>query len=70
MFIYESHLGGLYVTKNELTDLYCDECGDSDIPIGEAATRKQAMAVLKKNGDTEYYTKSYIKKFLEDNWEE
>lgn len=32
VYIYESHLGGLYV-ENEALDydlLYCEECGDSD----------------------------------------
>lgn len=32
VYIYESHLGGLYVKKYLIPNdiLYCDECGDSD----------------------------------------
>lgn len=32
IYIYESHLGGLYVETEELDYdmLYCEECGDSD----------------------------------------
>lgn len=32
-YIYESHMGGWYVTEEELPyeDCYCEECGDSDI---------------------------------------
>ena len=36
MYIYESHLGGLY-TSDEALDydyLYCEECGDSDTEVG------------------------------------
>ena len=33
IYLYESHIGGLYVTDEELTDdkLYCEQCGDSDM---------------------------------------
>ena len=32
MYIYESHMGGLYTSYEPLDyeDLYCEECGDSD----------------------------------------
>lgn len=32
IYIYESHMGGLYISPDELTldELYCEECGDSD----------------------------------------
>ena len=31
-YIYESHMGGLYCSDEELDyeSLYCDSCGDSD----------------------------------------
>ena len=36
MYLYASHLGGLYATDEpqEWEDLYCEACGDSDIEIG------------------------------------
>ena len=32
MHLYESHLGGYFITENEVSyeDLYCETCGDSD----------------------------------------
>lgn len=44
MYIYESHMGGLY-TSDEPLDyeyLYCEECGDSDSLIGYADTKEEA----------------------------
>ena len=37
MYIYESHLGGLYTSDSYLDykDTYCEECGDSDWFLGE-----------------------------------
>lgn len=34
-YIYDSHLGGVYVTDRELTrdEEYCDQCGDFDVLI-------------------------------------
>lgn len=32
MYLYESHLGGYFITEDEVSyeDLYCETCGDSD----------------------------------------
>jgi len=40
MYYYESHMGGIYTTEEELDydSLYCDECGDSDWYIGNFNT--------------------------------
>lgn len=49
MYFYQSHLGGIYASK-ELYDsdrLYCDECGDSDWYLGEANTLDEAWELLK-----------------------
>ena len=37
MYLYEGHLGSLYLTdeKRDFKDLYCDQCGDSDWELGE-----------------------------------
>ena len=44
MFIYESHMGGLYTSSEELDwdMLYCETCGDYDWLIGEADTKEEA----------------------------
>ena len=43
MYIYESHLGGIYVVKEKLdyNFLYCEQCGDSDWYIGKANTLEE-----------------------------
>ena len=49
MYIYESHLGGLFVSEDILDfhQCYCEECGDSDTLIGEANSLEEAWALLK-----------------------
>ena len=49
MYIYGSHLGGIYTSDEEIPfeDLYCEECGDSDTELGEADTIAEAWQVLK-----------------------
>ena len=51
MYIYESHMGGLYATDHKIPyeQLYCEECGDSDSCIGEADSAEEAWALLKPN---------------------
>lgn len=36
VYVYESHLGGLYTSDDSIPfdDLYCEQCGDSDWEIG------------------------------------
>lgn len=48
MFIYESHLGGIYYTYEDLDydDIYYEDCGDCDTYIGEANTMSEALEVL------------------------
>lgn len=47
-YFYESHLGGIYTTDYPLSfeDLYCEECGDDDQPLGEARNFKEAWECL------------------------
>ena len=54
IYIYEGHLGSLYVSDYGLDydDLYCEQCGDSDWLIGHAETRKEAWELLKDSTDT------------------
>lgn len=54
MYIYESHMGGLYVLDEEedFDFLYCEECGDWDECIGEANTKAEAWDLLKERTNT------------------
>lgn len=51
MYIYESHMGGLYARSKELSfeERYCETCGDSDTLIGVADSADEAWALLKPN---------------------
>lgn len=74
MYIYESHMGGLFVSDEVLSyeQTYCETCGDSDFLLGYAETREESRELLKDNtningsGGWDY---DYIQKFLK-NWEE
>ena len=73
MYIYESHMGGLYTSDEPLDyeDLYCDRCGDSDWLVGCAETREEAWNLLKDDTDINGYGGwgyDYIQEFLK-NWE-
>ena len=70
MYIYESHMGGLYVSEFELDDLYCEQCGDSDTYIGEAYTLEEASKLLKDNDYCEMYVPDYIDEFLSEHFTE
>lgn len=73
MYIYQSHMGGLYTSDDELDYeyTYCEICGDSDWLIGYAKTREEAWDLLKDDtnidgsGGWDY---EYIQDFLR-NWE-
>lgn len=73
MYIYESHIGGLFVS-DEILDYkqtYCETCGDSDYLLGYAETREEAWNLLKDDtningsGGWDY---EYVQEFLK-NWE-
>lgn len=75
MYIYEGHMGSLYVSEEMLDDedLYCETCGDSDWLIGEADTKEEAWELLKDvtdmngSGGWDY---DYVKAFIAGNFEE
>ena len=75
MYIYESHMGGLYTSEEPLDyeDLYCEECGDSDQLIGYAETKEDAWNLFKDDthidgsGGWDY---DYIQEFINENWDE
>ena len=75
MYIYESHLGGLYVSDDWLDNdfTYCEECGDSDWLVGTAETREEAWNLLKDQTDIDGsggYDYEYMQKFINGNWKE
>ena len=75
MYIYESHMGGLYTSDDPLDyeDLYCEECGDSDWLVGYANTREEAWNLLKDDTDTDGsggWDYDYVQKFINENWDE
>ena len=75
MYIYESHLGGLYTSDEYLDydDLYCEQCGDSDWLIGYADTRKEAWDLLTDYTDIDGsggYNYDHIQIFINTHWEE
>ena len=49
MYVYESHMGGLFALDYELNfeERYCEQCGDSDWELGCANTREEAWELLK-----------------------
>lgn len=70
MYIYQSHMGGLYTSDEMLDDemLYCEECGDSDSFIGYAETREEARKLLKEEAVVAgEWDEDYIEEFLQ-NW--
>lgn len=74
MYIYESHMGGLFVS-DEILDYkqtYCETCGDFDYLIGYAETREEAWELLKDYTDVDGsggWDYEYVQEFLK-NWEE
>ena len=45
MYYYINHLGGIYGCEDyrDDDDLYCEECGDSDVYLGEFDTEEEAL---------------------------
>ena len=48
MYLYEGHMGSLYVDDEYLDydDLYCDTCGDSDWLIGNFDSAREALIYM------------------------
>ncbi|MBC5688099.1 hypothetical protein H8S37_04015 [Mediterraneibacter sp. NSJ-55] len=75
MYIYESHMGGLFTSDQELDveECHCETCGDYDWLIGEADTKEEAWELLKDDtniNDSGGWDYEYIQNFLNDNFEE
>ena len=51
-YAYESHLSGEVFTsefEHDYDDLYCDQCGDSDWPLGYFETQAELDEYLKES---------------------
>lgn len=74
MYIYESHMGSLFVSDDILDyeQTYCETCGDSDFLLGYAETREEAWNLLKDDTNINGsggWNYDYIQEFLK-NWED
>lgn len=75
MYIYEGHMGGLFVSDEILSyeETYCETCGDSDWLVGYADTRDEAWELLKDDTDINGsggWDYNYVRSFIEGNWDE
>ena len=75
MYIYESHMGGLYTSDRvlEYEEIYCEQCGDTDWLIGYAESKEDAWNLLKDNTDIDGcggWNYEYVMQLLNSNWEE
>ncbi|MFA7157649.1 MAG: hypothetical protein WC123_08205 [Bacilli bacterium] len=63
MYIYESHLGGLFTTKEKLSfeDLYCEQCGDWDQLLGRANTKDEFSKLINEEEWIENYIQNFVK---------
>lgn len=56
IFIYSSHMGGLYYTEYRQRDTYCETCGDRDIEIDSGTPfdllKKYMISIL---SETDYF---------------
>ncbi|GAA6275831.1 hypothetical protein F170042I7_20170 [Blautia caecimuris] len=73
MYIYESHMGSLFVSDDILDyeQTYCETCGDSDFLLGYAETREEAWNLLKDDTNINGsggWNYDYVQEFLK-NWE-
>ena len=48
MFVYESHMGGFFVSDEELSyeECSCEVCGDMDWLLGKAETKEEAIYLI------------------------
>lgn len=74
MYIYESHMGSLFVSDDILDyeQTYCETCGDSDFLLGYAETREEAWNLLKDDTNINGsggWNYDYVQEFLK-NWED
>ena len=62
VYVYESHMGGLFFSEDVMEDTYCEECGDYDLYIGVVYNRNELVQLL----INQEYDSEYINDILED----
>ena len=50
-YLYDMHLGGLYVSDEIIEDTYCETCGDSDFLIGSFETIEELWGMIVISGN-------------------
>lgn len=73
MYIYEHHMGGLYISDSVLDhdETYCEQCGDSDWLVGYANTGEDAWNLLKYDtdiGGSGGWNYDYVREFIIEYW--
>lgn len=67
LYLYESHLGGLYTSNEQYKYdyLYCDFCGDFDTYLGEFKTIKEFWNLVKNTIYDIHYLFTYAIRVFE-----
>lgn len=70
IYVYESHMGGLYAGDYELSyeQRYCDLCDETDGFVGRASDEKELSDLLKVFAE-DYYDYEYIEYFFNETCE-
>lgn len=68
-YVYESHLGGLYTSDDYISpdELYCEQCGDSDLCLGCYNTFREFIESNADIIDADDGWGGYNLKFVIDN---
>ena len=68
MYLYESHMGGLYLSEKVLSydDLYCETCGDSDWLLGEVDTWQDVLDRITEEDGFIPYAADFLEEFKEE----
>ena len=69
VYVYESHLGGLYTSDDYIPydELYCEQCGDSDCCLGYYNTFREFIESNADIIDTDNGWGRYSIKFVIDS---
>lgn len=54
-YVFESHLGGIYLLDEYEEPETCEQCGDCDQYIGMAENMEEVATLLLENGYSDYY---------------
>lgn len=62
MYLYVSHMGGLYLTEEEqsIYDLYCETCGDMDRYLGQVDVPEDVRKAIDNSAYKGFFDKYYV----------